>query len=130
MIGIFRRKGEKATRQGGYAIMELMITMSILGLLASFVMPTFLESLQKSRATTCIIYRQNMQVAADYYIKTNNLQPGNAMPTLAHLVSENLLPSVSQCPSGGIYIWSDPDYQGTSVPFLISCSVHFTVGMQ
>jgi prepilin-type N-terminal cleavage/methylation domain-containing protein len=121
--------GITGREQGGYAIVELMITMSILGLLASFVMPTFLHSLQKSRATTCIIYRQNMQVAADYYIKDNNLQPGNPMPTLAHLVSENLLPNVDSCPGGGIYVWSDLNYQGNSVPFLISCSIHFTVGM-
>ena len=115
--------------QGGFTLIELLITMAILGLISSFIMPTFFQSLEKSRATTCIIYRQNMQMAADYYIKTNNLQPGNPMPTLAHLVSENLLPNVDSCPGGGIYVWSDLNYQGNSVPFLISCSIHFTVGM-
>ena len=115
--------------QGGWSISELMIAVAVMGFLASVVMPSFIKNLDKARATTCIIYRQNMQVAADYYIKTNNLQPGNPMPTLAHLVSENLLPNVDSCPGGGIYVWSDLNYQGNSVPFLISCSIHFTVGM-
>jgi prepilin-type N-terminal cleavage/methylation domain-containing protein len=120
---------KKPKGQSGYSLIELMITMMILGVISSFIIPPFLISLDKTRATTCILYRQNMQVAADYYIKTNNLQPGNAMPTLAHLVSENLLPNVDSCPGGGIYVWSDLNYQGNSVPFLISCSIHFTVGM-
>ena len=115
--------------QGGWSISELLIAVAVMGFLASVVMPSFLKNLEKARATTCIIYRQNMQVAADYYIKTNNLQPGNPMPTLAHLVSENLLTNVDSCPTSGIYVWSDLNYQGNSVPFLISCSIHFTVGM-
>ena len=121
--------GKSPNGQGGFTLFELLITLAILGLISSFVIPTFLQSLEKSRATTCILYRQNMQVAADYYIKTNNLQPGDPMPTLNHLVSENLLPNVDSCPEGGIYVWSNINYQGNTVPFLISCSIHFVVGM-
>jgi type II secretory pathway pseudopilin PulG len=129
MSRVSRKRKTRTRGQAGWSISELMIAVTVMGFLASVVMPSFISNLEKARATTCIIYRQNMQVAADYYIKNNNLQPGNPMPTLANLVSENLLPNVDRCPSGGIYIWSDLNYQGNSVPFLISCSIHFTVGM-
>ncbi|MDF1535838.1 MAG: hypothetical protein P1S46_04960 [bacterium] len=115
--------------QGGWSISELLIAVAVMGFLASVAIPSFISNLERSHATTCIIYRQNMQTAADYYIKTNNLQPGDPMPTLSLLVSENLLPNVDSCPSGGTYVWSNPNYQGNTVPFLISCSIHFVVGM-
>ena len=92
MSGPVKRSASRGEK--GFVLIELLITIMILGLISSFIIPTFLQSLEKTRATTCILYRQNMQVAADYYIKTNNLQPGDLMPTLAHLVSENLLPNV------------------------------------
>jgi type II secretory pathway pseudopilin PulG len=126
--GFYDRKG-KLKGQRGWSISELLIAVAVMGFLASVAIPSFISNLEKAHATTCIIYRQNIQTAADYYIKTNNLQPGDTMPTLNHLVSENLLPNVDRCPTGGIYIWSNPNYQGTTVPFLISCSIHFLVGM-
>ncbi len=121
--------GEGRNGQAGFTLIEFLITMAILGLIASFVIPSFISTIERANATTCIIYRQNIQTAADYYIKTNNLQPGDTMPTLNQLVSENILPNVDSCPSGGIYVWSHPDYEGLTTPFLLSCSVHFLVGM-
>ena len=99
--------------------------MSILGLLASFALPAILTSLDNSRATTCLLYRQNIQVAADLYIRMNNLQINDDMPTIGTLVSEGLLPLVDNCPLSGIYVWNDAKYKGISQPFFLYCSIHF-----
>ena len=114
----------------GFTLIELMITMCILGIILSFAVPNVIESMRRSNATTCVLYRQNIQTAADIYIKTNNLMPGDPLPTMGQLVAENLLPGEDRCPSGGIYVWSHPDYQGPGQPFLISCSIHFLEDMQ
>jgi prepilin-type N-terminal cleavage/methylation domain-containing protein len=109
----------------GFTLVEILITMCILGIIASFMAPTFTSSIQRAHATTCVLYRQNIQTAADIYIKTHNLMPGDPLPTIAQLENENLLAGEERCPSGGIYVWSNPTYQGPSVPFLVSCSIHF-----
>jgi prepilin-type N-terminal cleavage/methylation domain-containing protein len=112
-------------RNSGYTLIELLIVMSILGLLTSFAVPAFLESLNNSRATSCLILRQNIQVAADVYIRMNALQVDNDMPTIATLVSEGILPDEHKCPSGGIYVWNNAKYKGMAQPFFLYCSVHF-----
>lgn len=112
-------------RNSGFTLIELLITMSILGLIASFAMPSFITALDNSRATTCLLLRQNIQVATDVYIRMNNHQVDDSMPTIATLVSEGLLPVVDTCPSAGIFVWNDDDYKGISDPFFLYCSIHF-----
>jgi len=112
-------------KDSGFTLIELLITMSILGLIASFLMPSFITSLDNSRATTCLLYRQNIQVATDVYIRMNAVQVDDSMPTLGTLVSEGLLPVVDTCPSGGIYVWNNANYKGIAQPFFLYCSIHF-----
>ena len=112
-------------KNSGFTLIEILITMSILGIIASFAMPSVLTSLDNARATTCLLYRQNIQVATDVYVRINNLQVNNSMPTIATLVSEGLLPVVDECPSGGIYVWNDAAYKGITDPFFLYCSIHF-----
>ncbi len=109
----------------GYTLIELLITMSILGLVSSFVMPSFLTTLDNSRATTCLLYRQNIQVATDLYIRMNAVQVDDSMPTIATLISEGLILDEPKCPSGGIYVWNDANYKGLTDPFFLYCSIHF-----
>ena len=63
-------------RNKGFTLIELMITICILGIIFSFIAPTMHQSIQRGKATSCVLYRQNIQTAADIYIKTNNLMPG------------------------------------------------------
>jgi len=112
-------------KNAGFTLIELLITMSILGLITSFIMPSFITTLDNSRATTCLLYRQNIQVATDVYIRMNNVQVNDDMPTITTLVSEGLLPVADQCPSGGIYVWNDAKYKGIAHPYFLYCSIHF-----
>ena len=112
-------------RDSGFTLIEILITMTVLGLILSFAMPSFMTSVDNARATTCLIYRQNIQVAADLYIRMNNLQIDDPMPSIATLVSEGLLPEVDECPLGGIYVWNNHLYKGITQPFYLYCSVHF-----
>ena len=112
-------------KNSGFTLIELLITMSILGLIASFAMPSFITALDNSRATTCLLLRQNIQVATDVYIRMNSTQVDDDMPTIATLVSEGFLPVVDACPSKGIYVWNDVKYKGIADPFFLYCSIHF-----
>ena len=112
-------------RDSGFTLIELLITMSILGVIMSFLMPAVITSLRNSMATTCLLYRQNIQVATDVYIRMNSTQVDDDMPTLATLVSEGLLPVEDACPSKGIYVWNDAKYKGIADPFFLYCSIHF-----
>jgi prepilin-type N-terminal cleavage/methylation domain-containing protein len=116
---------EVIKKDSGFTLIELLITMSILGIIASFAMPSVLTSLINAKATTCLLYRQNIQVATDVYLRMNSGQVDDSMPTLVTLVSEGLLPVVDTCPSNGIYVWNNALYKGIANPFFLYCSVHF-----
>jgi prepilin-type N-terminal cleavage/methylation domain-containing protein len=116
---------EVVKTDSGFTLIELLITMSLLGIIASFAMPSFLTTVDNSRSTTCLLYRQNIQVATDVYIRMNSLQVDDSMPTIATLISENLLPEEHECPSGGIYVWNTALYKGITQPFYLYCSIHF-----
>ena len=119
------RTGSGVKKDSGFTLIELLIIMSILGIIASFAMPAVLTSLNNTKATTCLLYRQNIQVATDVYIRMNSVQVDDSMPTLATLVSEGLLPVVDTCPANGIYVWNNSAYKGIANPFFLYCSVHF-----
>ena len=119
---MMRRKGKTYS---GYSLIELLIVMSIMGLLMSFVTPALVTSVNNTRATTCLLLRQNIQVAADVYIRMNAFQVDTNMPTIETLVSEGILPEEHKCPSGGIYVWNNDKYKGMAQPFFLYCSVHF-----
>ncbi len=113
--------------QKGYTLWDLIFSIAIVGILVSIAIPHFMRTFQASQAMTCYLYRQNIQTAADIYIREHHLRPGDDLPTISELVAENLLPEEDHCPAGGIYVWADPIYHGPSEPFLISCSLHFFV---
>lgn len=113
-------------RDSGFTLIELLITISILGVLASFLMPALHTSVRNSRATICLVNRQNIQIAADVYIRMNNFQKNDNMPSITTLVSAGLLPSDDKCPSKGIYVWNNSKYRGINDPFFLMCSIHST----
>ncbi len=116
---------EVIKKDSGFTLIEILITISILGIIVSLAMPAWNTTVKNSRATICLVDRQHIQVAADVYVRMNALQVDDSMPTIATLVSEGLLPEESSCPSGGIYVWNDANYKGITDPFFLYCSIHF-----
>ena len=112
-------------RDSGFTLIELLIVIAVLGIVVSFAMPALNTAARNSRATVCLVDRQNIQVAADLYTRINNLQIDDDMPTISTLVSEGLLPSDDSCPSGGIFVWNNSKYKGINQPFFLYCSFHF-----
>ena len=112
--------------QKGFTLIELLIVMMVLGIVTSFVIPTVLNSVDNARATTCLIYRQNIQVATDIYIRRYALVNHDNLPALSVLITEGLLVFVDECPSGGVYTWNNHHYHGPVKPYYLYCSIHFT----
>ena len=112
-------------KNSGFTLIEILIVISIVGVVVSFLMPALHTTVKNSRATVCLVDRQNTQVAMDLYARMNNLQVDDDMPTIATLVSEGFLPSEDPCPSGGIFVWNDSKYKGINDPFFLYCSIHF-----
>jgi len=116
---------EVVKKESGFTLIELMIVISILGIIVSFLMPALNTTVRNARATACLIDRQNIQVATDLYVRMNNFQLDDDMPTITTLVSEGFLPSEDKCPSNGIYVWNNSKYKGIADPFFLFCSIHF-----
>ena len=113
-------------RQKGFTVIEVLIGMNILGILMSFLLPAMITSMENGRKATCLLYRQNIQVATDIYIRRYNLENHDDLPPLQTLIDEGLLLFIDECPSGGIYTWNDKHYHGPVEPFYLYCSIHFT----
>lgn len=112
-------------RQKGFTLIELLIVVNLLGIILSFAMPAVWKQVQNSRKATCLLYRQNIQVAADIYIRRYNLQMHDDLPNLQTLIDEGILLYVDQCPSGGVYTWNHNHYHAPVSPYYLNCSLHF-----
>ena len=112
-------------RQRGFTLIELLIVVNILGIILSFAMPGVITQVRNARKATCLLYRQNIQVATDIYIRRHNLQNHDDLPALQTLVDEGLLMFIDHCPSGGVYTWNHSHYHGPVAPYYLNCSIHF-----
>lgn len=95
----------------GFTWLEILVVISIIGVLATIALPHYVAYREKSMAVSCQSNRRNIEMAET-----------------AHFL-ENSAPGLSvdetwQCPSGGTYVWlisdpEDPDYPR------VACSIHY-----
>jgi prepilin-type N-terminal cleavage/methylation domain-containing protein len=69
------------TRRAGFSLVELTIVVVILGVLATFAVPRFMRSVERSKAAEVFNYLQNVYIAQEGY-NARNATYSNTLPKL------------------------------------------------
>lgn len=70
-------------REHGFSLIELMVVVAIIGLLASIALPSYQESIRKTkRGDAKAVLMQNAQFLERFFTQTNSYLDGGANPTL------------------------------------------------
>ncbi len=105
--------------QGGFTLVELMVVITILGILASIGLFVYRNHVTQAQGVECL---SNRHIAERMYM-VYRAQGGIDPPSMELLVHQNLLMSAPICKAGGSYSWvlsSDGEYH-------VVCSVHGSV---
>jgi prepilin-type N-terminal cleavage/methylation domain-containing protein len=92
----------KKSSRNAFTMIEVMIVVTIVGVIFNIAAPNLVRSRERARATACISNLRSIDGAKEQWALTTNAAPGatvtGGMPTLAPY-----LKSTPQCPSGGAY---------------------------
>lgn len=104
----------------GFSVLELLIVLSIVGILAGLSLPQIMHVVNARQATNCAMHRIEIQNAERQFVVDN----GRASTNLDELVQAKYLSSIPLCPAGGIYLWIND--ATASNPFRnMGCSIHY-----
>jgi len=93
--------GAGTVREQGFTLVEIMIVVSIIGLLATLAVPSFINARTKSIAAACINNLRMIEAAKDQYAMDHTNQPPSV---LADLVGTNAyIKNMPICGAGGNY---------------------------
>jgi prepilin-type N-terminal cleavage/methylation domain-containing protein len=105
----------------GFTLIELMLVVTIAGVLASIAMPSYLNYIQRARATQCSVDRGEAQnIIVQYY----QSHPDTELTSLQQLIDGGYLRSGFNCPLGGEYVLIPAKVAGSQYPIL-ACSLHY-----
>ncbi|MBN1254217.1 MAG: prepilin-type N-terminal cleavage/methylation domain-containing protein [Deltaproteobacteria bacterium] len=112
---------KRHAKNKGFTLIELMLVVTIAGVLASIAIPSYLNYVQKARATQCHVDRGEVQnIIVQYYHDHSDTE----LQSLQQLVDEGYLHSASNCPLGGEYVLIPPELVGSEYP-VVACSLHY-----
>lgn len=84
----------KRRRQAGFSLIEIMIVMTLLGLIGTFAVRNFMASREEGNRRGAKILIQQLKTALDDYYRTCNSYPTNAQGGLDALITK---PADSTC---------------------------------
>ncbi|VFQ45899.1 type IV pilin protein [Desulfoluna butyratoxydans] len=106
----------QTTHNAGFSLLELMVTVAIVGVLSSIAIPRYLNYKEKVYAANCLLLRRDIETQTQsYYFEHEAFTP-------------DFIDSY-QCPRGGVYTWSSSSIE---VPEYgqVQCSLHHTSASQ
>lgn len=93
----------KTSRKSGFTLLEIMIIVTLLGLLAVIAIPNFMKARDRSQTNVCISnLRQISDVKQQWALETHN--PDSAVPTTADVVAYIRGNRFPACPASGNYL--------------------------
>lgn len=105
----------------GFTLIELVMVITMVGMLASIAIPSYLNYIEKARATQCHVDRGEVQnIIVQYYHDHSDTE----LQSLQQLVDEGYLHSGSNCPLGGEYVLIPGKLAGSEYP-IVACSLHY-----
>ncbi len=104
---------ERHRRAAGFTLVELMITLVVLGILVSMAIPNFLRAAERARTGSCRSNQRNLMVAAALYSADENFLDGVVNSALLH-ERGYATDAVCGCPSNMIEAFGDYDVEITA----------------
>jgi type II secretory pathway pseudopilin PulG len=98
-----------------------MLVIAIAGVLASVAMPSYLNYLQRARATQCHVDRGETQNVIRQYYQDH---PDTELTSLQQLIDAGYLRHGFNCPLGGEYVLIPAKVAGSQYP-IVACSLHY-----
>jgi prepilin-type N-terminal cleavage/methylation domain-containing protein len=105
----------------GFTLIELVMVLTMVGMLASIATPSYLNYIERARATQCHVDRGEVQnIIVQYYHDHSDVE----LQSLQQLVDEGYLHSGSNCPLGGEYVLIPAEFVDKQYP-IVACSLHY-----
>ena len=111
---------KSTSRSRGFSFLELMLVISVLGVIASIAIPNYRASVETAHATACLGERKLADKMIIFFMSEN---PSDSLTSLSQLASAGYLEEIPNCPYGGQYLLI-PAEQNQGIP-AVGCSLHF-----
>ena len=99
-------KTAEPPNRAGFTLVEIMIVVTIIGLLAAIAIPNFVHSRAKSQATACINNMRQIDSAIQQFAMEAGKAPGSTISfpsDLTPYIKLNSASSIPGCPADGTY---------------------------
>ena len=103
----------------GFTLVELAISVAIIGVLAAIAIPALFNARQKANAETCRANRSTLERAEQLFIADHQRHTD----TIAELNAAGYYDYVT-CPKGGTFFWVEFEEGSDQYQSLMGCSVH------
>jgi prepilin-type N-terminal cleavage/methylation domain-containing protein len=100
----------------GFVLIELMVAITIIGILSAYILPKYKSSIIKAKEKQCLATRTNVEKAAQIYLFEH--EDAISPPDFQTLVTENYLDKYPKCTANGSYVWV------STAPLKLMCSIH------
>lgn len=90
----------------GFTLVELMLVISILGLMAVIASPSFFSMRERARYAGCVLKQRQIHEVAVLYGAEND--PGSVtIPVLVLTAADYITPTAAECPSSNVENFND-----------------------